>query len=150
MGESVSPLVMVEHPAPHRHRVGILILIFGAFVGPIAWGLHLLANSAIAGQVCYPRAAPLMTRPTSEMLLRVLLAASGLVAIGLALVGTYVAYRSWRMTREESEGSHHDLIEVGEGRTRFFAFAGLFSSLVFALVIFCDTVSVVMVPLCAK
>jgi hypothetical protein len=42
------------------------------------------------------------------------------------------------------------LIEVGEGRTRFFAFAGLFSSLVFALVIFCDTVSVVMVPLCAK
>ena len=79
-----------------------------------------------------------------------LLAASGLVAIGLALVGTYVAYRSWRMTREESEGSHHDLIEVGEGRTRFFAFAGLFSSLVFALVIFCDTVSVVMVPLCAK
>jgi hypothetical protein len=150
MAESASSLIMVEHPAPHRRRVHLAILIFGAFVGPVAWGLHLLANSAIAGQVCYPGAAPLIMRAPSETLLRMLLAGTGLVAIGLALSGTYVAYRSWRMTREESEGSHHDLIEVGEGRTRFFAFAGLFSSLVFALVIFCDTVSVVMVPLCAK
>ena len=41
-------------------------------------------------------------------------------------------------------------MEVGEGRTRFFAFAGLFSSLVFALVIFCDTIGVLLVPACAK
>jgi hypothetical protein len=41
-------------------------------------------------------------------------------------------------------------MELGEGRTRFFAFAGMFTSLIFALVIFCDTVGVLLVPACAK
>src|SRR5947209_17702717 len=150
MAESGSSAMMVEHPAPHRQRVHLAILIFGAFVGPVAWGLHLLANSAIAGQVCYPGPVPRLTRAPDEATLRLLLAGTGALAILLALIGTYVSYNSWRRTREEREGSHHDLIEVGEGRTRFFAFAGLFTSLVFALVIFCDTVSVLMVPACAK
>jgi hypothetical protein len=139
--------MMAGHPAPHRHRVHLALLIFGAFIGPVAWGLHLLANSAIAGQVCYPGSVPRLEHLPS---LRLLLASSGAIAIILALIGTYLSYRSWRTTREEREGSHHHLMEVGEGRTRFFAFAGLFSSLVFALVIFCDTFSVLMVPACAK
>jgi hypothetical protein len=150
MAESSASAMMVEHPAPHRHRVHLAILIFGAFAGPVAWGLHLIANSAIAGQVCYPGPAPLLTRAPSEAAVRLLLAASGGLAIIIALVGTYVSYRSWRATRGEREGSHHDLMEVGEGRTRFFAFAGLFTSLVFALVIFCDSISVLLVPLCGK
>jgi hypothetical protein len=66
------------------------------------------------------------------------------------LIGAYVSYGSWRKTREEREGSHHHLMEVGEGRTRFFAFAGMFTSLIFALVIFCDTVGILLVPACAK
>src|ERR1700759_1798397 len=123
MAESASSAMMVEHPAPHRRRVHLAILIFGAFVGPVAWGLHLLANSAIDGQACYPGTAPRIDQLPH---LRVLLASSGALAIVLALIGTYVSYRSWRRTREEREGSHHDLIQVGEGRPRFFAFAGLF------------------------
>jgi len=147
MAESGSSAMMVGHPAPHRHRVHLALLIFGAFIGPVAWGLHLLANSAIAGQVCYPGPVPRLEHLPS---LRLLLGLSGAIAMALALIGTYVSYRSWRTTREERDGSHHHLIEVGEGRTRFFAFAGLFSSLVFALVIFCDTFGVLMVPACAK
>jgi hypothetical protein len=147
MGESSASAMMVEHPAPHRQRVHIAVLLFGAFIGPIVWALHLFANSAIAGQVCYPGPAP---RLTQVAMLRPLLGASGGIAIVLALIGTYVSYRSWRTSREEREGSHHHLIEVGEGRTRFLAFAGMFTSLVFALVIFCDTFGVLMVPACAK
>ena len=147
MGESSASAMMVEHPAPHRQRVHIAVLLFGAFIGPIVWALHLFANSAIAGQICYPGPAPHLTHLPS---LRLLLGASGGVAIIIALIGAYVSYRSWRTTREEREGSHHDLMEVGEGRTRFFAFAGIFTSLVFALVIFCDTFGVLMVPACAK
>jgi hypothetical protein len=147
MAESSASAMMVEHPAPHRHRVPIAVLLFGAFVGPIVWALHLFANSAIAGQVCYPGPAPRLTRVPA---LQLLLGSSGGIAIIVALIGAYVSYRSWRTTREEREGSHHDLIEVGEGRTRFFAFAGMFTSLVFALVIFCDTVGVFLVPSCAK
>jgi hypothetical protein len=147
MAESSASAMMVEHPAPHRQRVHLVTLIFGAFVGPVVWGLHLIANTAIAGQVCYPGPAPRLTDLPS---LRLLLGASGGIAIVLALIGTYVSYRSWRTTREEREGSHHHLIEVGEGRTRFLAFAGMFTSLVFALVIFCDTFGVLMVPACAK
>jgi hypothetical protein len=41
-------------------------------------------------------------------------------------------------------------LEVGEDRTRFFAFGGIFMSVVFALVIFCDIVGVLLVPACAK
>jgi hypothetical protein len=147
MAESGSSATMVGHPAPHRHRVHLAFLIFGAFIGPVAWGVHLLTNSAIAGQVCYPGPVP---RLDSLPSLRLLLASSGAIAIVLALIGTYVSYRSWRTTREEREGSHHHLMEVGEGRTRFLAFAGLFTSLVFALVIFCDTIGVLLVPACAK
>jgi hypothetical protein len=147
MAENASSAMMVEHPAPHRERVHIAVLLFGAFIGPIVWALHLFANSAIAGQVCYPGPTP---RLTQLAMLRPLLGLSGGIAIVLALIGAYVSYRSWRATRDEREGSQHHLIEVGEGRTRFLAFAGMFTSLVFALVIFCDTIGVLLVPACAK
>jgi hypothetical protein len=147
MAESSASAMMVEHPAPHRERVHIVVLLFGAFIGPIVWALHLFANGAIAGQVCYPGPVPRLEHLPS---LRLLLASSGAIAMLVALIGAYVSYRSWRRTREEREGSHHHLMEVGEGRTRFFAFAGMFTSLIFALVIFCDTVGVLLVPACAK
>jgi hypothetical protein len=139
--------MMVEHPAPHRRRVHLAVLIFGAFIGPVVWALHLFFNSAIAGQVCFPGPVPRLTHVPD---LHPLLGFSGAVAIVIALIGAYVSYRSWRATREEREGSHHHLMEVGEGRTRFFAFAGMFTSLVFALVIFCDSISVLLVPACGK
>jgi hypothetical protein len=150
MGENASSAMMVEHPAPHRHRVHLAILLLGAFVGPIVWALHLFANSAIAGQVCYPGPAPRLTPSSAEATLRLLLGSSGVVAIIIALIGAYVSHRSWRATREEREGSHHHLMEVGEGRTRFLAFAGMFMSLGFALVIFCDTVPLLLVQACGK
>ena len=41
---------MVEHPAPHRHRVPLAILIFEAFVGPVASiGLDEAAQAAVQG-----------------------------------------------------------------------------------------------------
>src|SRR5438270_12724042 len=123
MAESASSAMMVEHPAPHRHRVHLAVLIFGAFVGPVVWALHLFLNSAVAGQVCYPGSVPRLEHLPA---LRLLLASSGTIAMLVALIGGYVSYRSWRSTREEREGSHHHLMEVGEGRTRFFAFAGMF------------------------
>jgi hypothetical protein len=147
MAESASSSMMVEHPAPHRERVHLAVLIFGVFIAPAAWGLHLFLNSAVAGQVCYPGPVPRLEHLPS---LRLLLVSSGAIAMVIALIGAYVSYRSWRTTREEREGSHHHLMEVGEGRTRFFAFAGMFTSLIFALVIFCDTVGVLLVPACAK
>ena len=147
MTESASPAMMVEHPAPHRGRVHLAVLIAGVFVGPIIWALQLFLSSAIAGQACFPGPVPRLTHVPD---LHIMLGLSGAAAIIIALIGGYVSYRSWRATREEREGSHHRLMEVGEGRTRFFAFAGMFMSLVFALVIFCDTVSVLLVPACVK
>ena len=40
--------------------------------------------------------------------------------------------------------------QIGEGRTRFLAFAGIFVSLLFAIVIFCDTAGVLLVSACGK
>ena len=147
MAETASSAMMVEHPAPQRGRVHLAVLIFGVFVGPVVWALHLFFNSGMAGEVCYPGPAPRLTHLPD---LRLLFGLSGGVAILVALSGAYVSYRSWRSTREEREGSHHRLIEVGEGRTRFLAFAGIFVSLLFAVVIFCDSVSVLLVPACGK
>ncbi|GAC1334964.1 MAG: hypothetical protein NVSMB26_18570 [Beijerinckiaceae bacterium] len=145
-----APTMMVEHPAPHRERAPIGHLLFGIFIGPVAWGLHLYANSAIAGQACFPGAEPRLAGAPNSDTLRLMLASSGGAAMLLGLIGAFFSYRLWRITRREQEGSHHDLMDAGEGRTRFLASIGVLVGLGFALVTLFDTLPLLMVPVCGK
>jgi hypothetical protein len=59
----------------------------------------------------------------------------------LSLVALIASWRVWQRTANEHQGSHHELLEVGEGRTRFMAMSGLIVSSIFLLNVLLNTVS---------
>jgi hypothetical protein len=105
---------MKSHPAPHRDRVALSALLFGLAAAPLAWQVQIVVGSA---------AATAARKSTLLALFGVCLAA--------AFAGGLVALRSWRLTFHELPGSAHDLVDGGEGRTRFMAMCGMLVSLLF-------------------
>jgi hypothetical protein len=138
----------VEHPAPHRARVGLAALLFGIAAAPAAWDAQLMLSVALSGHACYPRER-LLAAPLWSGLWSILLAIS-VGGIGIALAGGVVALRSWRRTRAERPGSGHHLLESGDGRTRFMAMCGLLTSAVFLLALIFGTAALFVVPLCGQ
>ena len=72
------------------------------------------------------------------------------LALLVAVAAAVVAFRAFSITKEEREGDHHHLIEVGEGRSRFLALCGLVTAGGFILVMVFNTLSLILVPLCAR
>jgi hypothetical protein len=56
-----------------------------------------------------------------------------LIAVAICVVAGLVAWRNWRRTRAEKEGSGYHLIESGDGRSRFMAMVGMICSGLFLL-----------------
>jgi hypothetical protein len=144
MASSEQAMPSVQHPAPHRSRVGFPGAVFGLLAGPLAWSGHLLATYALASHHCYPGAVPRPGMPGGAGLWTALLVIDAVAAV-LALLGAVTAFRGWMATR--AEASHHPL-EVGEGRTRFLAICGVIASLGFLAAIAVDVIALFMVPLC--
>lgn len=140
------PQVSIEHPSPHRNRVGLTALFFGLCAAAFAWDAQLLVSSALVGHACYP----------GDMLLRLPLWSGlwwwllgiGLGGIALAIAGGLMSWRNWHRTKEEKEGSADDLLAVGEGRTRFLAMFGILCSFLFGVGLIFATAAVLVVPLC--
>src|SRR4051812_48893929 len=106
---SSEPMPSVQHPAPHRARVGLPAAVFGLVAAPLAWSGHLLASYALASHHCYPGPVPRQDMPGGSGLWTVLLVIDA-VALVIALLGAATAFRSWSASR--AEASHHPL-EVG-------------------------------------
>lgn len=140
------PSAPAEHPAPHRAAVGLAPLLYGLLAAPIAWFVGQIAGSSVGQRACFPGTEPLAA-PTFH---GVLPATAAILAVCLAvcLSAAVVAMQAWRRTRKESEGDQHTLLAAGEGRTRFMAFAGLLTSLGFALATLFAAPAVVFVPAC--
>jgi hypothetical protein len=64
------------------------------------------------------------------------------------LVAAGVAVYNWRKTRHEMSGSAHYLLEVGEGRTRFLAMFGVFTSGGFLIAFIFSAAMLFLIPLC--
>lgn len=141
MTESL-PTTHAEHPAPHRHRVGLLALAFGIVGAPLAWNIELLVGVALSGHQCYPRymplAIPLWTGTWGFLL------TMSLVALALGILAGLVSWRSWNRTHDEKPSS----AQGGDGRTRFMALCGLLSSGLFLVALVFTILVVFMVPLC--
>lgn len=146
MQDSDPPLTLT-HPAPHRGNVAVSVLFIGLFAGPIAWGLQLLINFALASHACYPDGAPLTT-PGWHSAWGVILLLNIVAAI-LSLAGAALSYRHWQATREEHPGGAGHTIEAGEGRTRFLALWGVMTGFGFLVAILFNTLALFMVPQCA-
>ena len=133
-------------PGPAVRLVAQASLWFGLFGAPTAWSLQLLTSYALVAHGCYPDAEP-MTMPVVPRL-TTLVAATGVLALAVALLAFATAWRSWRSTRHELAGQHEALLEVGEGRTRFMAGAGMLVSAVFVLGILMNLVPVLLLRPC--
>lgn len=134
------------HPAPQRHRVSDAGLWFGLFGAPLAWSIQLLAGYALSAHTCFPEdqlRPATATRPMEQTLL--LIAVGGLA---VALAAGLTAWSNWRRTRSETDGDSGDLLESGEGRTRFMALAGMLLSGVFALALLFSALPPFLVPAC--
>jgi MFS family permease len=127
------------HPAPHRDRTSVWALWFGLFGGHVAWSIQMLVNSALVSHSCYPEREPLTT-PSLGGTWGITIGVSVLALVigGAALL---TAVRSWRATQHELEGTQHGLLETGEGRTRFMAFAGILLSGLFTMAIILNAVA---------
>lgn len=148
MADSIMQAYHVEHPAPHGAAVGKGVLFAGLLAAPVAWSLQLLIDYGFASQSCFPRSQPLAAPSMGAGALWTLLLVINVAALVVALIGTFVSYRSWSRTREEVSGHHDHLLEAGEGRTRFLAVWGIWAGVWFAIAIVFNTIGVFGVPVC--
>jgi hypothetical protein len=135
-----------KHPAPERDKVSLAALSFSLAAPPLAWSIQSIAGYGISSEACYPGDAPLLV-PMISGLWPILLTING-VALVIEVLGFSIAYRNWRVTRRETGGDPGQLIERGEGRTRFLAMCGLLVGAGFIVATLFTSVSLLIAHLC--
>jgi hypothetical protein len=138
--------IKIDHPSPHRGRIGVFALLFGMAAAPLAWDVQLLVSVSLSGHACYPRNT-LLRSPLWSGTWPILLVVS-MAGIVIAIAGGFVAYRSWLGTLDERPGSAHHLLESGDGRSRFMAMFGMLGSALFLVALVFGAVALYLVPLC--
>lgn len=144
----------LQHPAPQRAGVHLAALWFGLFGAFVALSIQTLVNYAVANDSCFVGRIANGTSATAPWWI---LLSTTVFAIVLGSGAIGVAFWSWRRVKEESGMEEYDsksdeLLEIGEGRTRFMAMAGLVTSAILLATIlfhgtavlfsaFCRTVS---------
>lgn len=134
------------HPAPQGGRVSIwrlLLLLAGA---PLAWSVQVLVGYGAAAYACFPKRQSLAQPVLSQLHLG--LVVLSVAAIAVSALCALLSWRDFRHTRTERPGDHHQLLETGEGRTRFMALCGMLTSLLFLCALLLTTSVLVLVSPC--
>ena len=136
-------------PAPHGHTLSTPLAFFMLFGGPIAWFVQLCGSVWLLDWPCFPMmdryVLPLPSFTWSRPAAIVLVVLCLLVALGAG----WVSLSKLREVRQEKEGSHTDLIEIGHGRTRFTAMWGAILGFGFAIATFLTIIPFLTVSRCA-
>jgi hypothetical protein len=148
MPRGIESLSRDAHPAPHRDRVSLWILAFGAAGGPVAWVLRLVVNYGLASHACFPGDA-LRTSPPGPDWLWPALIAVDIAALEISVAAGLVSYAIWQATRREFAGDVRDVIDIGEGRTRFLALWGMMTGIGFSAATLFDLVMLGVLRPCA-
>ena len=133
--------------APRRAGPGLLTMLCGLFGAAAVWVLQTEIGETLAAQACYPHRTPLAA-PQWPWLMPTL----GAVSVGALLIGlggAALAWRNWRMAREEHSGSAHPVADTSRGRIRFLATAGLMLSLLFLVGLVASGFAVLLVSPCS-
>jgi hypothetical protein len=134
------------HPSPQRDRIGPWAMWFCILGAPVAWSLQQLINAPLFAHGCYPKDMPVAEPIWGDT--GTIAMAVELIAIAICIVAGLVAWRNWRRTRSEKEGSGHHLMASGDGRTRFMAMVGIICSGLFLLAVAFAIGLLLMIPPC--
>jgi hypothetical protein len=127
-----------------RTPVNFLALLFGAAAAPIAWLGQIMLNYSVTAYACYPGDHP-VTIASASALKAAMLAFDG-VATLMTVAGGIVAWLCLMKTGIRlREGQPHP---AAEGRARFIAIWGIFSSLWFFGAVLFNTIASLTVPPC--
>jgi hypothetical protein len=132
----------IGHPAPHRDRISIGLLMLGVLGAPLAWTLQFLLLYGFASELCRVDQAP----PSWAHWLLPFVNLAGLAGAALVLG---LSFAHLRATRGEHDDQVGGMIDAGEGRTRFLAIWGIWIGILFMLAIAFNTISVFWRGLCA-
>lgn len=138
-----------RHPSPRRERVGLTTLFYGVFVSPVAWAGNLMITYALATHACYPGHDPLAQVAPDFRFVWPLILALFVATLVLCATGFAVSLRNWSISGTESEGHVHQLLDAGEGRTRYLSVIGMAYGVVFFAVTVVGVIVLAIVPLCA-
>ena len=146
---SADNATLSHHPAPYRERAMAWELAFGLLGGPAAWFGQLCAGTVLSDWPCFPKD----TRMTAPVIgYEWTWTAIGLVSLAafvVALLAMFVSRRVLLRTRDEEQGGHAHLMEIGSGRTRFLALWGSIAGAAFAMVTAFTAVAFFILPRCA-
>jgi hypothetical protein len=146
MTMAVDSALNKDHPAPDRDKARLGSLSFGLAAPPLAWSVQSIVGYWMSTRACYPGDTPRIA-PAFSGLREMLLATNGL-ALLIGVVALSIAYRNWRATRRETGGESTELIEEGEGRTRFLAMCGILVAAGFFVATAFTSITLWLSPLC--
>lgn len=121
-------------------------LVYGLVAAPCAWFSAQLVSAGVAQQACFPQYAPLAAPafPGSHLMAGLALTA----ALAVCASGAWTAFVAGRRTHGEHAGHREALLDIGEGRSRFMALAGLLTSIGFLIGVLFSLPAVVLIPAC--
>lgn len=128
----------VDHPAPARETVPRWRLVAAIALAPAAFSAQVVGSYVVASSYCHGGAH-------SQAALVVI----NVLATITAVIGLVIAVASSRATRSEKPGGAQEAIDIGEGRTRFMALCGLWSSVIFVLAIALELTAIATFGTCA-
>jgi hypothetical protein len=128
-------------------RAAPWILWFGTLGGAVAWSLHTVADWGIDETVCRSGHAEMAGVP-----LRPLLAGLALLFLAVIVASGVVSFRHWRRLSTgplpaEEEGD--EVAALRRKRAGFMAQIGFVANVVFALMLVCSAIAVLILPACA-
>lgn len=137
-----------SHPSPKRGATSLAALFFAVTAGPVGWTIQHLVGYGLASYPCNPDSRQLTAPLAGWAPLRPSLVVLSLACLILALAGGWVAYRSFRATRDETAGEAADPLEIGAGRSRWMAVCGIMVTVLFAGAIVFDGIVLLGSPSC--
>jgi hypothetical protein len=124
-------------------RAAPWLLWFGVLGGAVAWSLHTIVDWGIDETVCRAGHDEMAGVP-----LRPLLGGLSLLFLVVCLASLVVARRHWRRLDAAEDEAEDDLQALRLRRAAFMAKIGFVSNILFALMLACSTVAVVILPAC--
>ena len=126
-----------QHPSQYRSRVKPWQQAVGLIGAPLAWMVQISIDFALSDLLCGRLPG-----------LRMWTIGAGAASVLACAVSTWVAYGVWTATRSEAKGEGSDAIDVGEGRSRFFAITGMLAGAIFFAASVATLLSAILVSPC--